>query len=317
MSEENQYDVAFSFLQRDEQLALETADRIRDRVNVFIYSEQQKELIANDGVNAFSETFKQRARVVVILFRDAWGSTKWTRIEETAIKSRHLDEGPKFLVVASLDGKHPVWYPDTWIWGDLERYGIDGLASVIETKVRQRGGEVRAQTLEDYAAAVERDMTFASDRRSWRNSEKGIQDALAEVGNLLEFLQRACEKLSGSGNWQTELKFRRDSHRFAEVSGWNIRFSISWGHTYGNTLDMSGLHIIMTEGGRFYGNQVIVEPTKIAVEDYDLDCDRSRRIGWRAHSGKKAFHTSQQLADQWIRQLLDYIRKRAVGNSEQ
>jgi hypothetical protein len=31
MSEENQYDVAFSFLQRDEQLALETADRIRDR----------------------------------------------------------------------------------------------------------------------------------------------------------------------------------------------------------------------------------------------------------------------------------------------
>jgi hypothetical protein len=160
-------------------------------------------------------------------------------------------------------------------------------------------------------------MTFASDRRSWRNSEKGIQDAMAEVGNLFEFLQRACEGLSGSGNWQTELKFRRDSNRFAEVSGWNTRFSVSWGHTYGNTLDMSGLHIILTEGGRFYGNMAVVEPTQIAVEEYDLDCDRSRRIGWRVQSGKKPFHTSQQLADQWIRQLLDCIRRRAVGNSDQ
>ena len=113
MSGEYEYDVAFSFLQQDEQLAIEMADRIRDRVKIFIYSEQQKELIANDGIDSFSQVFRNKARVVVVLYRDDWGKTKWTRIEETAVKSRQLDKGFKFLVVASLDGKHPVWYPDT------------------------------------------------------------------------------------------------------------------------------------------------------------------------------------------------------------
>jgi hypothetical protein len=119
MSNECEYDVAFSFLHQDEQLAIDVADRIRDRVKAFIYSEQQKDLIASDGVDNFSQVFLHGARVVVILFRETWGTTKWTRVEETAIKSRHLNEGPKFLIVASLDGTHPIWYPDTWIWGDL------------------------------------------------------------------------------------------------------------------------------------------------------------------------------------------------------
>lgn len=71
------YDVGFCFLQQDEELAIDIADRIRNRVEVFIYSEQQKHLIANDGVDAFSAVSRREARVVVILFRRAWGSTKW------------------------------------------------------------------------------------------------------------------------------------------------------------------------------------------------------------------------------------------------
>jgi hypothetical protein len=137
MSHDHEFDVAFSFLQEDEPLVKEVGDRIRDRAKVFLYSEQQKKLIANDGVDAFSQVFRMEARVVVILYREPWGKTKWTRIEETAIKSRQLDEGFKFLVVVSLDGTHPVWYPDTWIWGDLQRYGIDGLASVIENRIQR------------------------------------------------------------------------------------------------------------------------------------------------------------------------------------
>ncbi len=54
MSGDCKYDVAFSFLQRDEQLAIDITDRIQNRVKVFIYSEQQKELIANDGVDAWT-----------------------------------------------------------------------------------------------------------------------------------------------------------------------------------------------------------------------------------------------------------------------
>jgi hypothetical protein len=316
MSAEYEYDVAFSFLQRDEELAVDIADRLRSRVKLFIYSEQQKNLIANDGVDTFSQIFKEGARVVVILFRQAWGTTKWTGIEERAIKSRHLDEGPKFLVVASLDGKHPVWYPDTWIWGDLERYGIDGLASVVETKVRQRGGEVRSESLTDYAAAAERQITFASDRRSWRNSERAIQDAIKELDTLFALLNQTCEQISRSGHLQTQLQFHKKYSYTAVVSGWNVHVFVSWGHTYGNTLDMSGLRIVMSEGGRFLGDMAVVQPQEIAATDYDLDWDGSRRIGWREEAGGKSFYTSVQLSDFWMRRLLDRLRDRAVGNSD-
>jgi hypothetical protein len=47
MAGDYKYDVAFSFLADDEPLAVEIADRIRDRVGVFIYSESQKGLIGN------------------------------------------------------------------------------------------------------------------------------------------------------------------------------------------------------------------------------------------------------------------------------
>ncbi len=107
MNDSYEYDVAFSFLQQDEQLAAEMADRIRDRVKVFIYSEQQKQLIANDGIDAFSRVFRREARIVVVLYRESWGNTKWTRIEETAIKSRQFDEGFKFRDRCILGWKAP------------------------------------------------------------------------------------------------------------------------------------------------------------------------------------------------------------------
>lgn len=312
MSDECEYEVAFSFLHQDEQLAIDVADRIRDRVKAFIYSEQQKELIASDGVDSFSQVFTNRARVVVILFRETWGTTKWTRVEETAIKSRHLNEGPKFLIVASLDGNHPIWYPDTWIWGDLQRYGIDGLASVIETKVRQMGGEVHSETLADYAANIERQITFASDLRRWRNSYEGVENALEEVNKLFDLLQQACKQISTSADVQTQLQFAKDSNCFASVSGWNVRFSVSWGHQYGNTLEYSGLSIVMSEGGRFFNRMAVVQPQEIARMEYQLDWDRSRRIGWREEAGDKVFYSSAQLTDVWIRRILDHLRDRAV-----
>jgi hypothetical protein len=53
MNDSYNYDVAFSFLADDEPLALEFADRVRDRVNIFVYTQRQKELIGNDGIDQF------------------------------------------------------------------------------------------------------------------------------------------------------------------------------------------------------------------------------------------------------------------------
>lgn len=116
MRDEFKYEVAFSFLQDDEQLALEIAGRIRERVSIalFIYSERQNELAGTDGVEKFSRVFGEESRVVVILFREGWGQTKWTRVEETAIRTGGFNEGHEFALLVKLDSANPpIWLPPT------------------------------------------------------------------------------------------------------------------------------------------------------------------------------------------------------------
>ena len=99
---EFKYDVAISFLAPDEQLALDLASVLKDRLSVFVYPEQQKELAGTDGEAMFNEVFGRQSRVVVVLHRDGWGSTPWTRIEETAIRNPSFivpnDDGAVFAV---------------------------------------------------------------------------------------------------------------------------------------------------------------------------------------------------------------------------
>ena len=104
-SAEYKHDVAISFLQEDEPLAIEIADRLGDRVavDVFVYSKRQNDLVGKDGLEAFSGVFGEQSRVVVVLHRGKWGETRWTRVEETAIKNRGLEQGWDFLLLIRLD----------------------------------------------------------------------------------------------------------------------------------------------------------------------------------------------------------------------
>ena len=53
------YDVAFSFLSRDEELAININDHLEGRVKTFLYSEQQKEVGGTDGYESFGRVFGQ------------------------------------------------------------------------------------------------------------------------------------------------------------------------------------------------------------------------------------------------------------------
>lgn len=50
-----------------------------------------------------------------MLYRQMWGQTPWTRIEETAIKDSCLERGwtSLFFIVLDKDDKLPVWLPNT------------------------------------------------------------------------------------------------------------------------------------------------------------------------------------------------------------
>ncbi len=114
---EFKYEVGFSFIRKDENIAYDLNDRIQDRLSTFIYSKKQEELGGTDGEKKFNKIFYEQSRVVVVLYRDGWGQTPWTRIEETAIKNRAFEKGWNFLLLINLDNNSclPTWIPKTYI----------------------------------------------------------------------------------------------------------------------------------------------------------------------------------------------------------
>ena len=292
MGEEYKYDVGFSFLQQDEQLAIEIADRIRDRVKVFIYSEQQKELIANDGVDAFSQVFRNGARVVVVLYRGDWGKTKWTRIEETAVKSRQLDEGFKFLVLISFDSKHPVWYPDTWIWGDLQRYGIDGAASVIEARVREVGGMIQSRSAVDDAIKLQHEIVFETERKTWRGSTEGVLRAQQELETLFVELKQLADKITEQSS-HARVQFEGCGDKVCCLFSRGLALQVVWHVRYNNTLSESKLFVKILDA--YYATNYRIskrgEPIILSDVRYDVDLSKDRRVGWReTEVNKRFFH---------------------------
>ena len=85
MADKFEYDVAFSFLAQDENIANQLNNVLLGRVKTFLYSEQQKKLAGTNGENTFNAVFGRESCSVAIFYRDAWGSTPGLCIEETAI----------------------------------------------------------------------------------------------------------------------------------------------------------------------------------------------------------------------------------------
>jgi hypothetical protein len=306
MNGELKYEVAFSFLQDDEQLALEIANRVRDRVSVgvFVYSERQEELVGTDGVDAFSRIFGEESRIVVVLFREGWGQTPWTRTEENAIRARGFKEGHEFVLLVKPDAANPpVWLPPTRIYLGFDRYGIDGVASVIEARVQATGGTVHGESVADYAARISRDLDFERERRAFLASDRDVDSAKREVEVLFGEINRLGEQVNQTGS-RIQVTFERSSVDFCRVSTINARFGVTWRLRWGNNLEGAGLTFILSEGGEFHNGYTFEEPSYQERLSYDVDLDRAGAVGWRESESERRFLTSVQLAEFWTKRLL-------------
>ena len=85
MKKSFEYDVAISFREKDEELAIEISNRLSSRISTFVYSEQQKKIAGSDGEITFNRVYGKESKLVIVLYRNDWGETLWSRIEKTAI----------------------------------------------------------------------------------------------------------------------------------------------------------------------------------------------------------------------------------------
>jgi hypothetical protein len=195
------YDIAVSFLARDEPLALQIRDALAP-LKVFVYSKAQEEVAGTDGVAAFRDVFRHRARVSLVLFRPGWGESKWTRVEETAIRDHCLDANWEHLMFVRLERADaiPKWVPDSYVYLDFQTFGIPDLIGAIKTKLARLGVELRAPTAAERAATLAAREAF--DRETERLLMSSARIFLDAAAALFAELDQQIAEIQASSGWR-------------------------------------------------------------------------------------------------------------------
>ena len=302
------YDVAFSFVQDDEPLARAVNDLIQERVATFLYSKRQEEIAGTDGEKTFAMVFGEESRTVVVLYRDTWGTTPWTRIEETAIRNRAFSEGYDFVILMPVQkgATLPKWLPKTQLWIGLERWGVDGAASVIEARIQQAGGAPREESAQDRAVRLKRQIDSEAARTQFLNSTEGVNSALKEVTTIYETIE--CRTKEITENTGLSLRTKRVDLGI-ELYANEGALAVEWHYVYRNTLNDSYLSVALWNGTPYRPERTFIrKPSLIRQERFNFDREHTDMLGWQ-HENQKLFLTSERLADHCLKVLMDYVHQ--------
>lgn len=302
------YDVAISFLQEDEAMARELNDLLSERLTTFVYFDRQKEIAGTDGEETFNRVFVAESRIVVVLYRDRWGSTPWTAIEETAIRNRAYEERYDFLTVIPLDSPPsvPKWLPKTQIWIGLDRWGLNGAASVIEARVQDAGGSPKQESPMEQAARLTRRKRDEQQRLVLLESEQAVGRANEEMNALFALIEKIASEITAAGG-DIKVGCKRVGRETLNFSSWGYRMIISWFCPSSNSLLDSRLNVDLLKLNRF-GASRDHGHDRVAHAQFNFDVRLPDRFGWTRESDQR-FFTSEQLASDCVRQLLDRLQQ--------
>lgn len=303
------YDIAFSFVKDDEYLAHQINNLLSGRVTTFIYSKRQNELAGKDGEKVFNEVFGSQARLVVVFYRKEWGKTSWTLIEETAIRNRAYEKGYDFTIFIPLDKPPttPKWLPKSRIWIGLDRWGIEGAASVIEARLRDVGGDPREETAKERAERLSLEIKAKKKRQDFLESTKGFQTALIEVDSLfsqIESISKDCiDKTSG-----IIFGFKEKPREHCDLISHSYKIRVIWLLSYANSLRHSELSVTLFKSKtefHLYSEELL----KLNSFVFSFDLNKSDEKGWRESKANGQFYFTNQLAQFCVKLLLDKIQE--------
>ena len=292
------YEVAFSFLDKDEHLANQINDLIKDKFSTFLYSKKLEDLSNTKHEKTFMNVFRMQSKIVVVLFRNKWGTTPWTRIEEDAIRNRAFDEDQNFLLFIPLDDPYtiPKYLPKVFILKDLAKLGIKGAANVIEQRVQLVKGKSKAETIKNDDSRIEIVPQFEVERSRFLESINGFEIAELELKKLFTALKNSKNKIEESKK-SISLGFQQ-KHRncIVEYGEFSIRFYLQ--PAKNNPMD-SYLYFELQKQGSSSN-----EPNILAVEEYHFEVKNVGEYGWIKDVDSDSFISSKHLAEESIKILL-------------
>ena len=304
-----EYDVAISFLAKDDGLARHLRDLLASGLHVFEFTSRQTEVAGTDGLVTFKKIFRDAARLVVVLYRDGWGDTPWTRVESEAITDRFLSDGPDFLLFVMVDSKStvPPWVPDRKIRFNLEDFGIDQVVGAIKLRVKELGGVFTKETIAEKARRVAEAQQFAAETEMLRRDRYGVEQVTAEGKRLVTALLALAEEAAGAApglGLQWAAADGAVGIRSPQASLYVqlvVRYVNSLEDSFLSVRQMKG-NIILPGENRHY----IVDPPVIGEVRYKPE--RSQALGWCWKSNGTPL-SSDVLAEQAIGRLLERLRQ--------
>ncbi len=311
------YDIAISFLHQDEQVARDIDNRLSPNFEVFVYSKKQEELAGTDGTESFRKVFREQARLVVVLYRDGWGKTPWTRIEEGAVKDRFFKEGWDWLLFVMVDAKStpPPWLPETRIRLDLMEYGLEQAVGAIKARVQELGGKLHKEDAVQRAKRLEREAALHGERKKLLNSTEGVNAVKCKAKEIYAEISRRSEEINKTTGLNLSAGYDSDS---SVLTNRRISISVYFYCLSTNTLENSelvvkefnGRCLLPQEGGKI----LVTQPTELSVHKFVPDYTTDKEWCWRCQLDTNRCHTSQDIAEYVIKLLLDLVDRINKGD---
>lgn len=316
MKNDAAYDIAISFLVVDEAVARALADKLEaSGLRVFFFPHRQEELAGTNGMESMREPFFN-SRQVVVFFREPWGATPWTGVEQTAITERCLKLGWGSLLFVQLDKASPLpkWLPETHVRFAFEDYGLEQLVGAVKLRVQEQGGEIRPPNAMTTARRVQREAELIRKRAELFGDRRWIESTVhTSIRKTFESLIALADKA------KVELGLAivagSDDYKVCVLRSERVSVSVGWRQAFFNTIadecslcvrEFSGGLLLPGEQGYF-----IHKPKLLKEHHFKVDLSDTFDLVWT--TGIESRITENQLPDRIMIIFLDLISRSNNG----
>jgi hypothetical protein len=303
-------DVAFSLLAQDEGITSELSRLLQDSAGTFLFTERQKDLAGTDGVAELTHLYAEGAKLVVVLYREGYGKTKWTRIEESAVTSRGLNLGWDSLLLISLDGTKPKWLPASRLWYGIDQFGVRTAADVVRARLHDVVEAGRPKSLVEQAKALGQQLDSQQEAERWRDSEAAVRAATEELDSLRQFLKNQVAAINEAAP-NLGLSYFEPERDVVGVRCGTARVTFGYFNQYSNTVRHAYIFVRELE---LPDREFLPIPQR-----FDRNFEPTREVHMRlslAHGGLRVWtadeepdrsFTTRELAEWHIKKLLQRL----------
>ena len=305
------YDVAISFLSADESTAAALYNSLSAGLKVFFYPRSQEELAGTNGLESMRTPFLDEGRIVVVLYREGWGKTPWTGVEQSAIQDGCLRCGWQRLFFVMLDrtSEPPRWLPDAHVRFNYADFGLEQAVGAIKARVQESGGTIAPPSAAKRAELYQQEAQYLAEKRLLL-TPTGFQIVKEKTWELFDTINKLCAEISASGN--VSIQFASDirqCHLRNDLVSLLVTLAESYSELelevreFSKRLALPGERLAYLNG----------EPRVVSERKFQPEMNRAREYGWIKEGEASQFLSSEEVANAIVIQFVDLVERANGG----